>query len=114
MPPPARGAGGRSRRALLPVPRDRALEALLQRVARLEPDQAIGEGGAGGPARVASALARVERDLPAEPAQARDEVDEVPDADLVPGGEVHAVRALEPLRGQHQARREVLHVEEVA
>src|SRR5207247_6464421 len=104
----------RSWRAHLPVPVDRPPQPFLQRVARLQPDEAIGALGARGPPRVPAALARVERDPARVAGEPGDEVHEVADADLPAGGEVHALRALEPLGGEHEAGREVLDVEEVA
>src|SRR5207247_9781344 len=64
--------------------------------------------------RAPAALASVERDAARVAGEPGDEVHEVADADLLTGGEVHALRALEPLGGEHEAGREVLDVEEVA
>src|SRR3954447_9290343 len=96
------------------IPGDRLLEPLTQRRARAEAEELLRARRVELSARLAVRHRRVPHQLALEPRQLRDQLGELADRRLDTGAEVDRLAGVVPLGRERQARRRVVHVEELA
>src|SRR5690349_11586651 len=109
-----RAAASSARERVLPIPRNRSLEALAERGGRAEAEPLGGARRVEVTSRLPVRHRCVPRDLAGEAGQLGDQLGELADCRLDAGAEVDRLRVVVAICGEQQAVHAVLDVEELA